>query len=339
MTEPERSADRRTPSSGGAVHAAQPTVVSVVGARGFLGRRICAVLAKRGHLVHPFDRDMPPATVDGLDLRVPASDHVVWAASSINLMIAENDPDRVALDTEVFLSFVTAVAAVPDGPRTILLSSGGTVYDSSVVPPYSETSPVGPRSAYGRAKLGLEQLLLANDADGLVLRVSNAYGPGQQVAPGQGVIAHWLHAIAAGQDIHIFGDPAISRDYVHADDIAVAVATAVEQDYRTHDVLNIGSGHPTSLRELFAVVAHATGDASLEPRLHPARTFDTTSTWLDCERAAHTLGWRPQITLAEGIAETWQIVAAHAVQGGFAPALPTPPVLTTLPTTASEARP
>lgn len=304
-------------------------VVSVVGSKGFLGRHICTVLTEHGHQVHEFDQDTPPTGADGLDPRVAESDHVVWAASSINPMIAENDPDRVALDTGIFLSFVTDVAALRGGPRTILLSSGGTVYDGSAVPPYSETSLVGPRTAYGRAKLELERLLLATDTAGLVLRISNAYGPGQLVAPGQGVIAHWMHAIAAGQDIHMFGDPMIARDYVHADDVAGAVAATIEQDYRTHDVVNVGAGRPTTLRALFAAIAEATGDPTLEPRLHPARSFDAASTWLDCERAASTLGWRPQIPLREGIAATWHVVAAQTLHGATPPDHAAPPTTST----------
>lgn len=282
--------------------------ISVIGARGFLGTHIGATLAARGHVVHEFDRDTPLRTSTGLDPRILGSDHVVWAASTINPMIAENDPDRVALDTEVFLAFVTAVAAHPGGPRTILLSSGGTVYDPTGEPPYSEASPASPRTAYGRAKRELERLLLATDPRGLVLRVSNAYGPGQRVAPGQGVVAHWLHAIAAGQQVHIFGDPATARDYVHVADIARAVALCVEGDYRTHEVLNIGAGRPTPLRDLFATIAEVVGDPTLEPTLHPARTFDARSTWLDCDLAARTLGWTAEVSLGTGIEGTWNCV-------------------------------
>jgi UDP-glucose 4-epimerase len=237
------------------------------------------------------------------------SDYVVWAASSINPMIAQNDPDRVALDVEAFESYVTAASHSSRGPRTILLSSGGMVYDDEGDPPYAETSPVGPRTAYGAAKLRQENVLLSADQSGLVLRISNAYGPGQVVAPGQGVIAHWMHAIAAGQDVHIFGDENVARDYVHVDDVSTAVAAAVELDYREHRVLNIGAGRPTTLRELFAMTAVAVGDTSIEPRKHPARLFDARSTWLDCSRAELTLGWRPRIQLAEGLAATWKALA------------------------------
>ena len=265
------------------------------------------MLDRRGHEVHQFERDEPPLTADGIDPRVLESDHVVWAASSINPLIAENDPDRVALDLEAFRAFIEAARSDGEGPRTIILSSGGTVYDTSTEPPYSEASPARPRNAYGRAKRELERILLSHDPAGLVLRVSNAYGPGQPVAPGQGVIAHWMHAIALGKDVHIFGDRDAARDFVYVDDIALAVVAVIEQDYRVHDVVNIGAGRPTTLGELLDAVAVTVG-TRLEPVVHPARPFDARSTWLDCGRAARTLGWRPVMPLLDGLAATWHAV-------------------------------
>lgn len=260
--------------------------------------------------MHPFERNEPPVTPSGVDHRVLASDHVVWAASSINPLIAEHDPDRVSIDAAAFLSFIEAVGSGVDRPRTILLSSGGTVYDDSAPPPYSETSAATPRTAYGRAKLTLERMLLESDAPGLVVRVSNAYGPRQPVAPGQGVIAHWMHAIAAGDDVHIFGDPTVARDYVYVDDVARALIAAIEQDYRTHRVVNIGAGQPTTLEELLEAIATATTGIALKPVLHPGRSFDAGSTWLDCSRAARTLGWRPLTPLVDGLTATWHAVTS-----------------------------
>ncbi|WP_456818142.1 NAD-dependent epimerase/dehydratase family protein [Cellulomonas sp. URHB0016] len=283
--------------------------MSVVGSGGFLGGHITRLLVERGHVVHEFGRSEPPVTLGEVDPRIAVSDHVVWAASSVNPMIAENDPDRIELDLLAFHAYVTAVAGVEHGPRTILLSSGGAVYDQMASPPYAESSPVVPRTAYGRTKIELENRLLEHDDAGLVLRVSNAYGPGQTVAPGQGVVAHWIHAIAAGQEIHIFGDPEVARDYVYAEDIASALVAAVEQDFRGQSVLNIGSGTPTTLRELHSTIAAACGGDAPRPRPLPARGFDARSTWLDCSLAESELGWRPRVSLRDGIERTWALVS------------------------------
>ncbi len=309
----------------------RPLSVSVIGARGFIGSHACRALEQRGHVVHEFDRTSPPTGPEGIDERILGSDHVVWAASSINPMIAEHDPDRVALDIAAFTSFLSLLAHAPTRPRTILLSSGGTVYDQDVEPPYAETSPLGPDSAYGRAKLLLEHELVHNAPDSIVLRVANAYGPGQPVAPGQGVISHWLHAAAAGQELHVFGDLRAERDYVHVEDIADAIARAVEVTDPDPHVLNVGSGHPTSLGSLLDVIRDVVGEDAAAVRLHPERDFDGRSTWLDCSASERTLGWVAGTSLVEGIRGTWAAIAAArtASVDGDAPAalvLPGPTV-------------
>ncbi|MCG7286823.1 NAD-dependent epimerase/dehydratase family protein [Cellulomonas sp. ACRRI] len=293
--------------------------VGVVGGRGFIGARIRAVLEAEGRTVHVFDRAHPAVTGDGLDPRVARCDHVVWAASSINPLIADNDPDRVALDLEAFDAYLRAVRRLPEPPRHVLLSSGGTVYDYEAPPPHRETSPTRPRSEYGRAKLALERRLAEHDPRGVVLRVANAYGPGQPVAPGQGVIAHWLHALAAGKSVHIFGDPTVARDYVHVDDVARAVLRVTRSALPGSTVLNIGSGRPTSLAELLHLV-HEVAGVEPAPAQHDARGFDARSTWLDCGRAESVLGWTATTSLADGIRQVWDHVRTTVPAVEAAPA-------------------
>lgn len=300
------------PSGGG-------RTVAVVGSGGFIGRRACAALEENGHRVLGFDRSRPVSGPRGLSPEVAAADWVVWAASSINPMIAENDPDRVGLDLEAFDLLLAGLAGAGSNARVLLLSSGGTVYDEAADPPYAETSPTRPRNAYGRAKLALEHRLHDAAAPGLVLRVSNAYGPGQPVAPGQGVVSHWLHAVAGGQDLHVFGDMSVARDYVHVDDVVRALVLAVEAGAPPDGVLNVGAGEPTSLEHLLATVRATVGGTPVVVHHHPSRSFDARSTWLDCRRAAETLGWRPLTSLADGIAGTWRAVSAGSVARAAAP--------------------
>ncbi|UZN01917.1 NAD-dependent epimerase/dehydratase family protein [Cellulomonas sp. S1-8] len=307
-----------------AARRARPLDVSVVGARGFIGSHVCRALEQRGHVVHTFDRSRPATGPQGVDEDILASDHVVWAASSINPMIAEHDPGRVALDIEAFTSFLDLLAQAPTRPRTVLLSSGGTVYDQSVEPPYAETSPVGPECAYGRAKLLIEQELMRAAPGSMILRVANAYGPGQPVAPGQGVISHWLHAAAAGQELHVFGDPRAARDYVHVDDLAEAVVRAVEVTDPAPHVLNVGSGRPTSLGTLLDVISDVVGADVVNVRHHPVRDFDGRTTWLDCAQATRTLGWVAGTSLDDGIRGTWASVVADRTASGGGDASATP---------------
>lgn len=285
------------------------TPAAVVGAAGFLGSALVHTLRADGVPVATFTRKTPFLTDSGSpDDGLPAARTVFWLASSINPAIAESEPGRVREDREVFCSLLRALERLADPPRVVLVSSGGTVYDPRLPPPYREDSPARPRGAYGRAKLDLERLLHgAPGAAGrsLAVRVSNAYGPGQPAASGQGVIAYWLRALAAGEPITIFGDPATTRDYVYVDDIAAALAAVHRHPGPLPPVLNVGSGRPTSLTELAALVRAAAGDgAAVEHR--PARGFDVPHSWLDVRLAADLLGWHPRTSLPDGIAAAWR---------------------------------
>ena len=273
---------------------------AVIGA-GFLGSALVNTLAASSVPVATFTRKIPFLTDSGSphgDLA--AARTVFWTASSINPAIAESEPRRVREDRDTFVAALRALSRLADPPRVVLVSSGGTVYDPAVPPPYREDSPARPRGAYGRAKLGMERLLRSAALPGVVVRVSNAYGPGQPAASGQGVIAYWLRALSAGDPITIF-----------VDDIAEALAAVHLHPGTLPAVLNVGSGVRTSLEELAALVRAAAGDGSRIER-EPARRFDVPHSWLDVRLAADVLGWRPRTSLPAGLAAAWRWVQAAA---------------------------
>ena len=284
--------------------------VAIVGAAGFLGRSLVEALRRSATPHSAYTRSVPFLGPDGVAAPGLASAHTVyWLATQINPQIAEQQPSKVAEDLAVFEGFLHAVRGLPAPPTVVLLSSGGTVYDPQTDPPYAETAPTRPLSAYGRAKLDLEQLLAARAPGRFVtLRVSNAYGPGQPVASGQGVIAHWLRAARRGEDVRLFGDPDTTRDYVYVDDIAGALCLLAAHDGPLPPVLNIGSGRPTTLRELADTVLAVVDDPALRLAVEQRRSFDVPRTWLDVSLAASVLGWSPHTSLADGITAAWAAV-------------------------------
>jgi UDP-glucose 4-epimerase len=70
------------------------------------------------------------------------------------------------------------------------------------------------------------------------------------------------------------------------------------------DVLNVGTGRATSVLELHATLAAAAG-IEAEPAFAPARLGELQRSVLDVSRAAAVLGWRPEVGLEDGFAETW----------------------------------
>lgn len=289
----------------------------MVGASGFIGSAVVARLCAEGMSVSRFTRDVPfDSPSDWLDSDAPWPRTIFWLAGSTNPAVAEQRPDLIAADELALTEVLSTVAGAEIPPRVVLVSSGGTVYDPAEPPPYTEGSPLKPTTAYGRAKLALEQLVegaLPPQARTIV-RVANAYGPGQQVGDGQGVIAHWLHAAAEGRPLVLIGDAGTARDFVYVDD----VADALVRIHRSGDpppVVNVGSGQPTSLGELRAVVARVVGRPAGDVVSTPARLFDQSRTWLDVSLAEATLGWRPATQLPAGVEATWHALTARSAAG------------------------
>jgi UDP-glucose 4-epimerase len=282
---------------------------TVIGANGFLGSALTAALERSGEPVAEYTRSVPFLSQDGvLDRGVAAARTVFWLASSINPAVAESRPDRVEADRRGFAALISSIRLIPKPPRLVLISSGGTVYDPSTPPPYSEDAPVRPRGAYGQAKLELETLLA--DAglpagQAVTLRIANAYGPGQPAASGQGVVAYWLRSAMRGEPLVVYGDPETTRDYLYVDDITQALLAVHRATGPLPPVLNIGSGRPTTLHDLARTVLDVAADPRLRLSFEPARTFDVPQTWLDIGLAAAALGWRPAVSLREGIGSTW----------------------------------
>ncbi len=275
---------------------------AVIGARGFLGRALVPALRSSGVPAAEFTRATPFLSEGGAAAPgLAAAGTVYYLASTINPAIAERDPDAVATDRQRFASFLEALARLDRPPRVVLPSSGGTVYDPAAPPPYAETAPTRPGGRYGAAKLELEDALLGSGLPAVVLRISNAYGPGQPTGTGQGVVAHWLAAAAKAEPILVYGDPAASRDYVYVSDVADALVLAGSGDVT--GVVNVGSGVPTSLETLLELVREVTG--ALEVQRTPGRGFDVAHTWLDVRRASVELGWTARTALREGLRATW----------------------------------
>ena len=286
--------------------------VAIVGSLGFIGRRLQQQLEAKGYPVVGVDRG-------GLDdeaslAQIAKTSTIYWAASTINPAVAAADPSRVEADLGVFRNFLDMLDAANSAARVVLFSSGGTIYGKAT-PPFKEDSFAVPIAEYGKAKLLLEKELRSRQRSGVSIRISNVYGPGQYPAPGQGVIGHWLFAAAAEKPVQVIGSLEVIRDYVYIDDLVNALVSIIEKP-ELPQIINVGSGVPSTLEDVLAAVKNAVG-SGLEIEASPSRAFDLDRVWLDCTRAEQALGWRAETSLDDGVRHTWEWVSGLAAHGGL----------------------
>ena len=210
-----------------------------------------------------------------------------------------------------------AEAARRTGVRKIVhTSSGGSIYGTPPTYPTSEAVPVDPASPYAAGKVAGEIYLNTfRQLYGLEcshIAPANVYGPRQDPHGEAGVVAIFAQGLLSGKPTKVFGDGSNTRDYVFVDDVVDAFVKA-SSSVGGGQRFNVGTGVETSDRQLHSAVAAAVG-APDDPEFHPPRLGDLKRSCLDISLAERILGWRPQVSLNDGVRRTVEYFR-HAQQG------------------------
>jgi UDP-glucose 4-epimerase len=310
----------------------------VTGGAGFIGSHVADLLLDRGYTVDILDnlssgrRENVPsaATLHALDIgsadaarlvREGRYDRVFHLAAQIDVRKSVADPAFDAMVNVVgTLNLLEAYRASGAGGRFIFSSTGGAVYGDFVSPPTVEDMPKDPESPYGIAKLSVEYYLAyygrVHGIDGVALRYTNVYGPRQDPHGEAGVVAIFCNRILKGEALTVFGEGQQTRDYVFVKDVAranLAAATAAPSPPGRLDVraFNVGTGVETSVLTLAEELQRAAG--SQVPVHHaPARAGEQQRSAVDPSKGATQLGWKAQVSLRDGLRETFEFFAARA---------------------------
>jgi len=189
----------------------------------------------------------------------------------------------------------------------IYSSSGGAGYGDTDVLPTPETHPSLPMSPYGITKVAMELYVGAwtqiFGMSGISLRYANVYGPRQNHQGEAGVVAIFCHRLLTGQAPVVNGDGGQTRDFVYVGDVARANLLALERSDATGGI-NIATGIETSVNDIYAGIKSAAG-SSVAAQYGPARPGEQRRSCLDPKLAERVLGWRPTVTLGEGLTRTY----------------------------------
>jgi UDP-glucose 4-epimerase len=287
----------------------------VTGGAGFIGSNLVDALLERGDEVTVVDNlatgkrenlngDARLLETDIRDETLSLEADVVFhlaAQADVNTSV-----HRPLYDADVNVRGTVNVleAARRAGAQVVFSSTGGAIY-GDVERPAPETDERRPVSPYGIAKLAGEEYLLGwNRIHGSrhsVLRFANVYGPRQDSGLEGGVVAIFLERMAAGQPTAVYGDGGQTRDFVYVGDVVaalLAVAAAPGGPY------NVGTGEETSVSQLHELCRAVSGVGQL-PSYEEARLGDARRSVLDVSLIERELGWRPRVSLEDGLRRTW----------------------------------
>ena len=288
----------------------------VTGGAGFIGSNLVDALVGRGDEVVLVDdlssgrRDFvnPAVSFVEADIRggidAAGADVVFHLAAQADVQTSVRRPDHDAA-VNVVGTVRVLEAARAAGSQVVFASTGGAIY-GDVDRPAPESAPRRPVSPYGIAKLCAEEYLTGwnriHGSDHVALRFGNVFGPRQDSSLEGGVVSIFLERFARGDETVIFGDGGQTRDFVFVGDVVDAALAVVGH---AGDTFNVGTGEETSVLELHRLCAKVAG-VDAEPRLEPARLGDARRSVLDVSHAAEELGWRPRVSLEDGLRRTWE---------------------------------
>jgi dTDP-L-rhamnose 4-epimerase len=183
--------------------------------------------------------------------------------------------------------------------------------DGSVLQPVPtpETKPPALASIYALSKFDQERMCLmigrAYRIPVVALRFFNAYGPRQALSnPYTGVLAIFAARLLNDNPPKIFEDGLQQRDFVSVYDVARACRLALRTPGAAGEVFNVGSGQPCAVRDVAARLARVLGKEHIEPEIvGKYRVGDIRHCFSDIGKARRVLGYEPQVTLDDGMAE------------------------------------
>jgi len=190
--------------------------------------------------------------------------------------------------------------------KFIFASTGGAIYGEQDYFPAREDHPQKPTSPYGLSKLSVEGYLrFYKEQYGLktiIFRYGNVFGPRQNPSGEAGVVAIFYNRLLKAQAPIINGDGEQTRDYIFVRDVVNANLLALKLN--SSDTFNVGTGKETSVNELTNLILEV-AESNIEVKGSKKNNFEQRRSCLDYKKLNGSLNWFPEVSLKEGLSETF----------------------------------
>lgn len=303
--------------------------VLVTGGAGFIGANLVPRLVASGHRVRVLD-DLRTgkaeylegvdaevvtgdiADADTLDAAMRGVDAVVHLAAAGSVVESVADP-ATNFRNNAIGTFGVLDAARRAGIERLVFSSTGGALIGNATPPVDERSLPKPISPYGASKLTAEAYLHAFAVSygmrTVALRFANVYGP--YSGHKKGAVTVFLKALYDGTPITIYGEGTASRDFMYVTDICAGIEKGLGADVPGGTVCHLATGVETTVTQLAEACRTVVGlpDHPIEHR--PGRPGEVERNFATYDLAHELLGFTPQVSLHEGLAQTWDWYREH----------------------------
>jgi nucleoside-diphosphate-sugar epimerase len=289
--------------------------VLVTGASGFIGRHCLPLLAVKNYEIHAAGRNTGSVPVPGdvswhqVDLLQPGCAtqlvqevrpdsllHLAWCAAPGNFWETRENISWLRASLELLSAFAES------GGKRMVVAGSCAEYGPDSGECLENETPLAPTTLYGVCKRALEEILFCSALRGTLSsacgRIYFLYGPQE---PTSRVVAYVIDSL-------LKSEPALCSegrdviDFMHVEDAASALAALLESEVQ--GPVNIASGSPISLKEVFQEIGSQIGRPELIRLGARATNSQNFRIWGNTKRLSSEVGWSPHYDLSRGIAQT-----------------------------------
>jgi len=200
------------------------------------------------------------------------------------------------------------------GVKKFLLASTSSLYGGHNRIPFHEDDDTNrPLSPYAASKKAAEVLAYnyhyLYKLDVSIPRYFTVYGPAGR--PDMSIF-RFIRRIAEGEPLVLYGDGSQSRDFTFVDDIARGTIASLRP--LGYEIINLGGDRPTVLSAVIEQIAQLLGRKAIIDG-QPPQQADVAATWADIGKAEKLLGWRPEVSIEDGLRRSveWYLANREAI--------------------------
>lgn len=315
--------------------------VLVTGGLGFIGSNLAARLVGLGAQVTLVDSLIPEyggnlynveplrdkLSINISDVRdehsmkylVQGQDFLFNLAGQTSHVDSMNNPyTDLEINAKSQLSILEACRRHNPGLKLVFASTR-QMYGAPQYLPVDERHPLHPVDVNGINKMAGEWYhLVYNNVYGIrstVLRLTNTYGPRMRVKDArQTFLGIWIRLIVEGKELQVFGDGKQIRDFSYVDDVVEAMLLCAASEDANGEIFNLGADDPINLKDTAELLIKVAGEGSYRVTPFPAdrKAIDIGDYYADYRKIRAKLGWKPSVTLEEGLGRTLAYYREHA---------------------------
>lgn len=317
--------------------------ILIAGGAGFIGSNLCREMLSQGHKVLCVDNFLTGSLKNIEEFKKNKKfDFLKWD-------VIKPLPKNIKVDQVYHMA--SPASPHPDNPNSIharpfetmqvnsvgtwnlcefaignrakfLFASTSECYGEPLVHPQTEeyrgnVSTTGPRSIYDEAKRFGETIVAAfvrsKGLDGRIVRIFNTYGPGMNIQDGR-VMVNFIKQALSNEPITIFGDGKQTRSLCYVTDLVAGLDKLMNMPETKGEIVNLGNPDEYTVMELAKIIKKNLGSRSKIEMSRELPTDDPKKRRPDISKAKKLLGWKPKVSLDEGLKKMTEYVREFTVK-------------------------